>query len=173
MSNPRTLKITVPLLFCLVAACSGPPRFVANGARESVGTAAPRSSSYGGVKNRALIKQWAKVYQDLLGTRYVYGGSSRKGFDCSGLVQYAYQGFDGRQLPRTVRSMFDMGIAVSRENLKTGDLVFYNTGGRKPSHVGIYLNNHQFLHASISGGVELSSMDESYYARRYAGARRL
>ena len=165
--------IPVPLMFCLVAACSGPPRFVAHGAHRSVASPAPRASSPSRAKNTAEEKRWAKVYHHLLGTRYVYGGTSRKGFDCSGLVQYAFLGFDGRQLPRTVRLMFNMGRSVSMEHLRTGDLVFFNTGGRKPSHVGIYLNNRQFLHASIGFGVEIASMDDAYYLKRYAGARRL
>lgn len=167
-----TMK-SVPLLLFLVAACSGPPRYVTHGAHRSVASPAPHASSPRRATHTAEEKRWVKVYHDLLGTRYVYGGSSRKGFDCSGLVQYAFLGFDGRQLPRTVRSMFNLGRPVPMENLKAGDLVFFNTGGRKPSHVGIYLNNRQFLHASSGLGVEITSMDDAYYLKRYAGARRL
>jgi cell wall-associated NlpC family hydrolase len=173
MNIKRIIACLLPLGCCMLTACSGPPRFVAHGARDSAAEAAPPSRSGAAITSTSETKRWAKVYKDLLGVRYAYGGSSRKGFDCSGLVQYAYQGFDGRHLPRTVRALFDLGRSVSDKNLMAGDLVFYNTGGGRPSHVGIYLNNRQFLHASTSEGVELSSMDESYYATRYAGARRL
>jgi len=174
MSISSAMMKSIPLLFCLVAACSGTPRFVTHGAQGSFANPAPRASSPGRVGNSAEDKRWAKVYHDLLGTRYIYGGSSRKGFDCSGLVQYAFLGFDGRQLPRTVNSMFNLGRPVPMENLRAGDLVFFNTGGRhKPSHVGIYLNNRQFLHSSVGLGVEITSMDDAYYSKKYAGARRL
>ena len=116
---------------------------------------------------------WARACRDLLGIRYRYGGASTSGFDCSGLVQYIFARHDGRQLPRTVAGLYRMGERVRRSALQPGDLVFYNTSGNGPSHVGIYIGDARFVHASRSRGVEVTALGDDYYAHRYLGARRL
>jgi len=105
----------------------------------------------------------------LVGVPYVFGGTSRSGFDCSGYTQYVFKG-SGVSLPRTAAEQFKVGSSVSREQLKSGDLVFFQTYTSGASHVGIYIGGGQFAHASNSG-VAVSSLNESYYAGRYLGAR--
>lgn len=110
-----------------------------------------------------------------LGVRYKWGGTNPDtGFDCSGLVVYAARESLGLQLPRSASEMAHSGKAVSRSELQPGDLVFFNTLGRRYSHVGIYVGDNQFVHAPNSKGVvRIESMDIRYWSKRFNGARRL
>ncbi len=109
---------------------------------------------------------------NFLGKPYAFGAAGPKAFDCSGLTQYVFSKF-GIALPHYTGSQFNMGISVSREDLQQGDLVFFNTYGAI-SHVGIYVGGGGFIHAPSSGKtVTISSLSESYYLSRYAGARRV
>lgn len=107
------------------------------------------------------------------GIRYRRGGMSRSGFDCSGFVAYVYRAH-GIKLPHSSRTMFGYGTPVVQSNLREGDIVFFaDTYRRGISHVGIYIGNRQFIHASSRrGGVRIDSLDHPYYRRKYAGARR-
>lgn len=107
----------------------------------------------------------------LIGVPYVFGGTSRSGFDCSGYTQYVFQG-SGVSLPRTSYAQYGVGSAVSRNELEPGDLVFFSTYDKGASHVGIYIGGGSFVHASNSG-VRTTSLSDSYYASRYVGARRV
>lgn len=110
-----------------------------------------------------------------LGIRYRYGGNSPdQGFDCSGLVSYvAFQSL-GLALPRSAAEIAARGQEVPRNDLVAGDLVFFNTMGRKFSHVGIYLGDDRFVHSPSSGGVvRVEDMTMAYWSKRYNGARRL
>lgn len=107
----------------------------------------------------------------LQGVPYVFGGSSRNGFDCSGFTQYVFNG-SGISLPRTSYSQFGVGSSVSKNQLQPGDLVFFTTYSKGASHVGIYVGGGNFVHAS-DNGVRTTSLSESYYANRYLGARRV
>lgn len=109
-----------------------------------------------------------------LGTPYRYGQMSRGGFDCSGLTTYVYK-TQGVSLPRTSRTQAGVGQAVSKDELKKGDLVFFKTNrGTRINHVGIYAGNGKFVHASSGGGkVKVDTLNDGYYARRFAGARRV
>lgn len=109
-----------------------------------------------------------------LGTRYRWGGESPRGVDCSGFVYIVFT----NRVPGLVRlrsyDYFRMGVRVDRANLQPGDLVFFTTYARGPSHVGIYTGDGKFIHASSSAGmVTITSMDDPYYTARYIGARRL
>ena len=117
----------------------------------------------------AAIIATAKQY---IGVPYVWGGSTPSGFDCSGFVQYVFARH-GITLPRTSRDQYSVGTWVSKSNLQPGDLVFYNTSGSGVSHLGIYIGNGQFIHASSSKGVMISEMSNSYWSARYYGARRV
>ncbi|MBV6271437.1 C40 family peptidase [Alcaligenaceae bacterium CGII-47] len=110
-----------------------------------------------------------------LGVKYRYGGGSPStGFDCSGLVVYAAEKSLGLQLPRRSRDIASEGRSIKSNELRKGDLVFFNTLGHRFSHVGIYLGNRQFVHAPRSGAkVRVENMDIAYWSKRYNGARRL
>lgn len=107
----------------------------------------------------------------LKGVPYVFGGTSRSGFDCSGFTQYVYKA-SGISIPRTSYTQFNSGSSVSKQDLQPGDLVFFTTYSKGASHVGIYIGNGTFVHASDSG-VRTTSLNESYYKSRYLGARRV
>ena len=107
-----------------------------------------------------------------LGTRYRLGGASKSGIDCSALIQILYVTQYGISLPRTAREQYDATERISRTNLKEGDLVFFNTQGGV-SHVGIYLQNNKFVHASTSGGVMISDIFDEYWAKKFVGVGRL
>lgn len=108
-----------------------------------------------------------------LHTPYVWGGTSPRGFDCSGFVQYVFRQY-GYNLPRTAADQAAAGKKVSKKDLKPGDLVYFASGG-SIDHIGIYVGNGKFIHSSSprSGGVIYTSLSESYYAARYAGATRI
>lgn len=109
---------------------------------------------------------------NLLGIDYKYGGTTTKGFDCSGFVGYVFDKFK-IDLPRTSSSMYAEGNKVKREDLRPGDLVFFNTSGKGVSHVGIYVGNNKFAHASTSKGTRIDSLGMDYYNDRYIGAKRI
>ena len=105
------------------------------------------------------------------GIRYQYGGSSKSGIDCSAFMQVVYQAHFGILLPRTAREQHEATVRIEKEDLKEGDLVFFNTRGGV-SHVGVYLQNNKFAHAATSGGVMISDLDDAYWVKRYIGAGR-
>ena len=110
-----------------------------------------------------------------VGYPYVYGGSSPSGFDCSGFTSYVYKQF-GYSINRTASAQLDNGYAVSMSELQPGDLVMFKKGStsKRATHVGLYIGNNQFVHASTSSvGVIISSMSEAYYTTGFVGGRRL
>jgi cell wall-associated NlpC family hydrolase len=110
----------------------------------------------------------------LRGVRYRWGGSSRSGFDCSGFTRYVFRQRAGIDLPHSASAQFRMGKRVRRIELKPGDLVFFQTYRRGASHVGIYIGNGKFIHASSAGGrVRVDSLNDGYYRQRYLGGRRV
>ena len=106
---------------------------------------------------------------DFLGIRYVRNGMSTSGFDCSGFACYVYLQF-GIELPHYTGDLKDLGTAVNEDGIEPGDLVFF----RNWHHVGIYIGNGDFIHASSgSGKVVISTLLEGYYCEKYSGARRI
>lgn len=108
-----------------------------------------------------------------LGVPYEYGGNGKEGIDCSGFTSRVYQGGASILLPRSTLGQFGVGTEVERDSLLFGDLVFFNTTGRSPSHVGIYLEDGLFAHASVTYGVTISSLESTYYKRRFVAGRRV
>lgn len=110
--------------------------------------------------------------EDWKGVPYRAGGLSKAGIDCSGLVHVTYRSVFNLAVPRTTKSLARVGSRVGRGRLRPGDLVFFRTGLRK-RHVGIYVADGEFLHASTSRGVTISSLNEDYWDESYRGARRV
>ena len=108
-----------------------------------------------------------------MGTPYEYGGDSKSGIDCSAFSREIFRTSAGMDLPRTTGEQAKLGTSVTQDNLKFGDLIFFNTTGENPSHVGIYIGDDMFAHASVSFGVTLSSLYSSYYKKRFTEARRV
>jgi len=118
--------------------------------------------------------QLASTGLGFLGVPYRRSGNSEEsGFDCSGFVKSLYEKFK-ISLPRSSREQFKVGEKIDKDNLEVGDLVFFTSGGKVPSHVGVYIGDNQILHAARRAKqVIISSLSGSWYAKRFLGARRL
>ncbi len=128
-----------------------------------------RKEGIKGVKGADIVKTASKYK----GTPYRYGGTTPKGFDCSGYVQYVFKRHKAN-LTRTADTQGLEGIAVSKSQLKSGDLVFFAASKSSGiTHGGIYAGNGNFWHSSSSRGIMLSSLSDSYWAPRYHSARRV
>lgn len=132
------------------------------GVHHTLRTNRPRS---GLVADKAL----AGVYNEWAGTRYRMGGTTKRGIDCSAFMQTAFWAAYGVELPRSTAEQRYLGRKISKNELQKGDLVFF----RGNNHVGVYIGNNQFMHASTSQGVTISSLDENYWARTYTQSRRI
>lgn len=127
--------------------------------------------SKNGIKNvtgAAIVSEAAKYK----GVKYVFGGTTPNGFDCSGYVQYVFKRFNAK-LTRTADTQVKEGVFVTQRQLKPGDLVFFSTYEAGASHVGIYAGNGKFWSATSSRGVWLCGLQEDYWRTRYYGARRV
>lgn len=118
---------------------------------------------------KSKLERQYKLYK---GTPYRYGGTTKKGFDCSGFVGKVYKNAFKIQLPRTTKQIATKGRKVSKKNLKVGDLVFFRPT-RRYRHVGIYMGNGYFMHSSTSKGVIKSRLDNVYWKKKYKQARRI
>ncbi|MCX7984555.1 MAG: C40 family peptidase [Bacteroidetes bacterium] len=166
-----------------------PPRFTSREAEEEqkeddkkvhseeIETITKGSRNFRTEKNTAIKPlDQSKMMREIskyMGTPYVQGGTSSEGIDCSGYTMLVYKNAMGIQLPRSSTEQFKTGTPVEFSDLKFGDLVFFNTNGTPASHVGIYLGDDLFAHASVSLGVTISSLQSTYYSKRYCGARRI
>jgi len=140
-----------------------------SGGSSSSSVSSGEGSSKAGTKLVAYAKQF-------MGIRYKWGGTTTQGFDCSGYTQYVMRHF-GANIPRVSRDQYQGGSAVSKENLRVGDLVFFarSATNRTINHVGIYIGSGNFIHSSSGGGgkgVTISNLNSGSYAKRYVGARR-
>lgn len=118
---------------------------------------------------RASLEQ---AHRDWKGTPYVLGGASQAGVDCSRFVSIVFDRYFGEDLPNNTRTQLNAGRGIRRNELRTGDLVFFRTG-RQTLHVGIMVEGDEFLHASTSQGVTMSSLSDDYWSSRYLAARRV
>ncbi|MGZ3521971.1 MAG: C40 family peptidase [Vulcanimicrobiaceae bacterium] len=122
-------------------------------------------------RTSTIAKNLTRSALRFLGTPYVFGGTSTTGFDCSGYVQHVFA-MMGMSIPRTADAQYYAGHKIVG-GMHAGDLVFFQTYAPGPSHVGIYLGNGRFVHASSSHGVMVSSLSDSYWAPKFIGAKRL
>lgn len=116
--------------------------------------------------------QLESAVEDVVGTPYLWGGTTPDGFDCSGFLRYIFEQFN-IDLPRTSKMQAEVGDKVAKSELRPGDLVFFNTDGKGISHAGVYLGDELFAHSSSKKGVRISRLDEAYYKNRYVTARRV
>lgn len=160
-----------PEPFTLVGDRSVRNQYLANVSSDPLGAYLAASEQVSRPHSRGL----ASTALTYLGINYRLGGNTpSQGFDCSGLVRYAAEKSLGLKLPRRSAEMAGLGTSVKRSELERGDLVFFNTLGRRFSHVGIYLGDGKFVHAPRTGSkVRVESMNIGYWQKRYNGARRL
>ena len=119
------------------------------------------------LKNKLLAQ-----YAEWKGTKYQVGGLSKKGIDCSGFLYLTFRSVLGVDLPRSTRSQVNMGLPVQRDDLRVGDLVFFKTG-RFSRHVGVYMGDNNFLHASSTLGITITSLKDDYWAKKYWLSKRI
>ena len=138
---------------------------------DTVAAAEPAEPEPEQANPRKLLTDFSLTLRDI---RYRHGGlDPATGFDCSGFVRYVFRHSLGQDLPHSSASQYRLGAAVARSAMQVGDLVFFRTHGKRISHVGIYLGDGRFIHSPSSGKrVSISSLDERYWAKRFAGAKR-
>ncbi|WMT12746.1 NlpC/P60 family protein [Serratia fonticola] len=130
------------------------------------------ASASSGHNNTQELKKILSHYDRWEGVRYKFGGNSRKGIDCSAYMQRVFQDEFAVSLPRSTGEQMKLGSRVAKSELNTGDLVFFKTSPRQ-RHVGVYIGEGEFIHASTSMGVTVSSLDNQYWGERYELARRI
>lgn len=160
-----SMTLSACLIACLaISGCSTTPNSPSSVASRALNKPVAEQSRI----RTALLDQ----YNEWRGTPYRLGGLTRGGVDCSGFVHLTFQQRLGLAIPRTTKHLAKVGHPVTPHQLNAGDLVFFNTGF-KTRHVGIYVGNGAFLHASTSSGVTVSSLESDYWRERFTHARRI
>ncbi|MCD4848023.1 MAG: C40 family peptidase [Candidatus Aegiribacteria sp.] len=168
MNNHRIVFLL--LIVFILAGCRTIPVYRGDGVHCTGGSWAEISSTGSGPRS-SIDNDMLKEIDSWMGTPYLYGGNSRSGVDCSGFTQSVYEAVD-IQIPRTASQQAAAAESINPSNLKFGDLLFFNTSGSGISHVGIFIGNGFFVHASSSRGVVRESLSKEYYANRIVSAGR-
>lgn len=170
------MKLFVLLILILSLACQSSVRYTSG--REVYRTASGDDSS----SDNTLINdetgpidqgKMGKIIASYLRTPYKLGGTGKLGIDCSGLVYVVFRDYNSTRLPTTSRGLYKQLRRVNYKNAHYGDLLFFSFDNSEVSHVGIYVGNSKFVHASKTKGVIISSMTEDYYRTNFKGARRV
>jgi uncharacterized protein YgiM (DUF1202 family) len=133
----------------------------------------PSVEALNGSTGPSMASKIVSTAKKYIGVPYKWGGTTTKGFDCSGYVQYVYNE-NGISIPRTSSSQYyELTRKVSKSNLQAGDLVFFNTSGKGVSHVGIYIGDGKFIHSGTTNGVVIAELFGAYWSNLYMGARRV
>lgn len=161
------------LLAIALAACSTSAPPVAKSSPKTRLQASAKTVRITHIDHAAASSELMLQSMSLIGTPYRFGGSNRNtGFDCSGMVQFVYREVLNVSLPRTAHDMAAAGKVISKNQLQVGDLVFFNTNGKKFSHVGLYIGENRFIHApSRKSSIKINYLSDKYYATRFTGAR--
>jgi cell wall-associated NlpC family hydrolase len=166
----------ISLVFSLACAFSYTQLAVAQSTEEVSNDVAPKQSFYGKVAGTVSDSTSSLINNamQLIGVRYRYGDKVQTGFDASAFVKYVLKDNLGFLFPSKSGDMSKVGVQISRESLRPGDLVFFNTLQRENSHVGIYVGENKFIHAPARGsGVRVDDMTTVYWDQRFDGARRV
>ena len=132
------------------------------------------SPRYVSAQEASMLPKVVRASKAYLGVPYRFGGTTRSGLDCSGFIWKVQRDMGNSSASRASSSdIYLQGITISRRNLQEGDLCFFGPSGRRVNHVGIYVGNNEFIHASSSRGVMISSLNDSYWAPRIVGFKRI
>ena len=167
LKKSKLLILSFFVFLFFLTGCGGSAKKDMKAASLEVERNAPKLEEESRVKER-LYEQ----YREWKGVRYRIGGRSKSGIDCSGFVQRTFIDKFDRLLPRSTREQAELGEKVRKSRLRPGDLLFFKTGIRV-RHVGIYLEDGKFLHASTSRGVMISRLTNVYWKKKYWKARRV
>lgn len=167
MNKRQPLTLFTCLAIAVLTGCAGTPKH-----NTPVSKDTSQSSSSTHHRQSAVYQRLHHQYSRWKGTPYELGGLNKSGIDCSGFVHVTFREAFGLQLPRTTEDLADSGRHIDKQKLAVGDLVFFKTGISK-RHVGIYMGNEQFIHASTSRGVMKSSLRNPYWSQHYWKSTRL
>jgi hypothetical protein len=159
--------VIISILSLVLFACSPYPRYRSGGGDAPMLETPPENKTTTNDRIR-----FGLIIQQYLGKPYSGSSVYDPGLDCSDFVRTVFRKYNGQILPRTVADMFREGRPIARGLLDFGDLVFFKTDRHQVSHVGIYVGNHRFVHASTSRGVIISGLGEQYWAQRFVAGRR-
>ncbi len=162
------LSKAILLFMIFVVGCSPYPRYRTDGATQ------PHRPAVKSTKQSINPNiKFGQILQSYLGRPYRGRSKTDPGLDCSLFTSEVYKKYNKTRLPRTVADQFKTGIPIGKNKLRFGDLVFFKTDRKKVSHVGIYMDYDEFMHASSSSGIIITSMKNKYWSKRYIGARRV
>jgi len=168
----KNLLIAAAASLLVLTACGSKPRFAPEPVPEQRRETPPEQATQKS-ESRIDRDKMGRIIDSFLGTPYEYGGESKSGMDCSDLVRQVYRQYAGFDLPHDTKKLYQLVKQVDREDLVYGDLVFFSDGWFSVSHVGIYVGDGKFVHASETSGVLVSSLNEGPFRNKYRGARRV
>ena len=158
------------VIMTLMGCTHVPERGMARAAYPQMDTSATRDINLSDSKSLKAILY--TQYEEWKGTPHQIGGLSRDSIDCSGFIHLTFKSKLGIVLPRSTDSLIELGVHIDKDELRTGDLVFFKTG-KSLRHVGVYLERGRFLHASTRQGVAISNLNSTYWKSAYWKAKRL
>ena len=162
------IRIIILIFLVILSGCRSYPRYNA-----SPPTTPEEPPSENTLLSTDEFIRFGRVLQKYLGRPYKGTSEYDQGLDCSRFTFQVFRDYNRTYLPNTAAAQYREGVEVNRRLLRFGDLVFFNTDRNKISHVGIYVGDNRFIHASSSRGVIISSLSEQYWAKNYVGARRI
>jgi murein DD-endopeptidase / murein LD-carboxypeptidase len=167
------LSYTILLVFYLVSCKSHKSNVKSNSVNEKTSIKKEYSIKLGVNESEISNEKLYSFIDDWYGVVYKYGGKNKDGVDCSSLTSILYANVYNRTIPFTTKELYGDVKKINETELREGDLVFFNTNGKSISHVGVYLMNNKFVHASSKKGVMISDLNEAYFRSTYVCSGRL